>query len=190
MRILAIVGLVLLLMLAGWLYFFTNLLPLGAADPGAWQHDAGFNTLGDARYRWTIIYESASESQFRGTVRHVTPDRMPILPLLSHDVLVTSGDFADPAKVDGSVNILLHRFSWHALGAAAPQGSINLLHTVPASRAILAQLYQLRYGDVVLVSGREILRIEIYDLQAGQSLGYWQDDGCNTLLVTGVQVLR
>jgi hypothetical protein len=181
-----LVLLAVLLVLGGFFYFFTNLVPLSSASPERWSIDPAFQQVSDGRYRWTISYEKAGNSQFSGMIRHVTPDRMPVYPLLSHDVLVTSGDFADSARVEAGVDVLRHHFFWKVRSGGAPAGAINLLHTVPANRQILEQLQKLRYGDQVLITGREIDRIENFDLQSGKNLGYWKDDGCNTLVVTSV----
>jgi hypothetical protein len=170
-----------------YLFFFTNLVPLGGPAMDKWQVSPDFTTISDGQYRWTISYEASADSQYRGRVRHATPDRMGLYPLISHDVLVTSGDYADPALVQTSVDILLHRFTWRFPAGQTPNGRINLLHTVPYSPEIYRLLLKIRNGDQVVITGREVARIQTYDLQANHDLGYWQDDGCNTLVVTGVE---
>ena len=52
---------------------------------------------------WTIHYEKKSSSQFKGIVRHTSTIRLSEIPLLTHDILVTSGDFADSDLVTTSV---------------------------------------------------------------------------------------
>ena len=78
---------------------------------------------------WKITYESQSTSEFSGIVRHVSHIRMDRIRILTHDILVTSGDFADPDVV--STSVLGHHFTWRCSSTAHPCGSINLLHTVP-----------------------------------------------------------
>lgn len=182
-------GVFLLLGMAAFVYlfFFTNLLPIGGPAMSQWRVSGDFQTITDGHYNWSISYESAGETQYRGTVRHATPDRMGLYPLISHDVLVTSGDYADPSLVRTSVDILLHRFTWWQLGAQPPAGKINLLHTVPYNAEIYRQLLAIRGGDQVLISGREVDKITSYDLQDKRDMGYWKDDGCNTLVVTRVE---
>ncbi len=107
--------------------------------------------------------------------------------ILTHDILVTSGEYADPAVVKTSV--ANHRFRWHSTGTTRPKGAINLLHTVPANEEIYRQLLQIHAQDEVIITGREILTIEAYD-QDGNYLGEWHDTGCNTLLVNSVTVLQ
>jgi hypothetical protein len=170
-----------------YLFFFTNLVPLGGPSMDKWQVSPDFTTISDGQYRWTISYEASADSQYRGLVRHATPDRMGLYPLISHDVLVTSGDYADTALVRTSVDVLLHRFTWWPPDGRALSGRINLLHTVPYSPEIYHLLLKIRNGDQVVITGHEVARIQAFDLQANRDLGYWQDDGCNTLVVTGVQ---
>lgn len=107
--------------------------------------------------------------------------------MLSHDILVTSGDFADSSIVRTSVSN--HRFSsWYLDQQNRPQGTINLLHTVPSTEEIYQQLTEVRKGDRVRIKGIEILDINRYD-QQGEFWGSWADAGCNTLLVTSVEIL-
>lgn len=106
--------------------------------------------------------------------------------MLSHDILVTSGDFDDSSIVRTSVSN--HRFYWYSDQQNRPQGSINLLHTVPSTEELYHQLAQIRKGDRVRIKGIEILDINRYD-QQGDFRGSWADAGCNTLLVTSVEIL-
>ena len=39
-------------------------------------------------------------------------------------------------------------------------------------------------------SGREIDRIVAYDLHAKRDLGFWLDDGCDSMLVTGITWIK
>ena len=136
---------------------------------------------------WTIQYEKKTSSQFRGTVRHTSPIRLNEIPLLTHDILVTSGDYANPELV--ITNVANHRFRWQALTDERPTGKINLLHTVPKDESIYQQLLSIKSNDTVIITGWEILRIDALDSTEKPVL-WWQDDGCNTLLVDGVEVIK
>jgi hypothetical protein len=173
-----------------YMFFFTNLVPLGGPAMAQWQVSPDFATISDGSYRWAISYESAGDSQYRGLVRHATPDRMGLYPLISHDILVTSGDYADYQRVSTSVDILLHRFTWRTANSQTLNGRINLLHTVPYSPQVYQLLLKVRPGDQVVITGREVARINAFDLKANRDIGYWQDDGCNTLVVTDVQWVK
>ena len=132
---------------------------------------------------WEVTYEKSRDTEFQGYVRHVSINRINKFPFLTHDILVTTGDYADPDLV--YTNVTNHHFYWQSLNENYPQGTINLLHVVPENEDIYQQLLKIRNGDTVAISGREILRIDAYDSQ-NTNLGWWQDDGCNTTLVKEV----
>ncbi len=134
---------------------------------------------------WKISYEGNPESTFTGIVRHISPDEEPLVPMLTYDILVTTGDFADPARV--RTTTVNHMFTWQGLGAFEPQGKINLLHTVASDKKVFNRLRDIQNGDTVQISGIEIYKIDAFDPK-GTSLGYWMDQGCNTILVTEVEI--
>ena len=136
--------------------------------------------------RWAIEYEFKRASVFRGVVRHVSHWREADIPFATHDVLVTSGEFSSQARVHTSV--MMHTFSFRYAEAPYPAGSINLLHIVPATPETYRQLLELREWNAVEIRGREILRIERFGPD-GKFLSYWQDAGCNSILVTSVAIL-
>ncbi|GAP10655.1 hypothetical protein BECAL_01830 [Bellilinea caldifistulae] len=152
-----------------------------------WKIDSAFTSVEDSNGEtWKIRYESKNTAVFEGLVRHASPINERAFPLLSHDILVTSGEFADPSLVRTSVSN--HRFFWYTDQSNRPAGTINLLHTVPSTEEIYHQLSVIRKGDTVRVKGIEILDIARYD-QQGDFRGSWADAGCNTLLVTSVEIL-
>lgn len=136
---------------------------------------------------WNLVYETNHDRYFSGLVRHTSSIQESAFALLTFDILVTSGDFANPDLVETSVSN--HRFTWRAPTLAQADGSINLLHTVPMDEEINQQMADIQVGDTVIIKGWEVLRIEGYDDQ-GNYIGYWQDSGCNTTLVTEVIILQ
>ena len=134
---------------------------------------------------WKITYEYFGDSTFAGVVRFVYHWREDAIPFATHDVLVTTQDFADPKKVDTSV--FNHRFHYSYPPNFSPQGNINLLHIVPLNEEIYKQLLDVREWSIVTIKGREILKIDMFD-PAGAFIGYWQDEGCNTILVKSVEI--
>ncbi|PIU61201.1 MAG: hypothetical protein COS85_21640 [Armatimonadetes bacterium CG07_land_8_20_14_0_80_59_28] len=133
---------------------------------------------------WKIYYESNSLSRFRGKVRFAAPIRERNLDIVTHDILVTSGQYADPEMVSTSVSG--HIYTWRSGKTSEPSGAINLLHTVPASKGVYESLCKIRDGDKVTISGWEIDKVEAFDKSAN-AMGTWQDMGCNSLLVNKVQ---
>lgn len=143
-----------------------------------------YNTIQDDQgASWEVTYEKSRDTEFQGIVRHVSINRMSKFPFLTHDILITTGDYANSDLV--YTNVTNHHFYWQSLTENYPKGTINLLHVVPENEDIYQQLLKIRNGDTVTISGREILRIDAFDSQ-GKKLGWWKDDGCNTTLVKEV----
>ena len=134
---------------------------------------------------WTISYEKPDYSVFSGLVRYFAEDHEGNFPLLTHDILVTSGDFSNPAIV--RTDVYEHHFTWSSPNNGHPQGTINLLHTVPLNEDIYQQLLLVKDGEQVTISGPEILRIDAYQPD-GKLIAWWQDSGCNSMVVTAVQI--
>jgi hypothetical protein len=132
-----------------------------------------------------ISYEKERDSVFDGKVSHTSMDHEEKFPIISFDILVTTGEYSDPTKVKTRVED--HHFMWKFLDGTEATGSINLLHTVPMNQSIEEKLMQIKEGDHVIIIGREILKIEAYS-KNGNYLGYWQDSGCNTTLITEVYI--
>ncbi len=180
-------GLLVVALVGGAVYYTANTDFFGLAGPdfSGLTISNSYQQIEAADMTWKVTYEKPGDSQFSGLVRHVSPIREGTFRILTHDILVTSGQYADPAIV--STSVLNHHFTWHSSGTAHPTGTINLLHTVPASQDIYRQLLEIRPDDTVTIAGREILIIQTYD-RAGAYLGEWHDTGCNTLLVKSVNI--
>lgn len=172
------------------IYYNLNIDLPGFQAPAmdTWSISKGFDEFEDQKgYQWSISYENITNSTFEGLVRHVSPIRENKFPMLSHDILVTSGDFTDPAKVKTSVSN--HHFVYSYEINDPPKGTINLLHTVPKSDEIRDQMLRIRNGDHVKITGREIYEIIFTDKNKNQVNYNWKDAGCNTLLVTNVEII-
>jgi hypothetical protein len=185
----ALLGLLAAVVLGGvYVYYFVNVDFFGVGTPAFNDYtispDFRRVDLPDGA-ALTITYEKSFDSNFTGLVRHASPIRLGDFPILTHDILVTTGDFANPDQVNTSV--FDHHFSWNS-PQRSPQGTINLLHTVPFNETVYRQLLDLRSGQSVRIIGREILKIDAYTPD-GKSKGWWEDSGCNTLVVTSVEVL-
>ncbi len=133
---------------------------------------------------WGLSYEPRSITTFVGTVRHVEHWHDAGLPFMTHDVLVTTRDYADSRLV--TTNVFDHHFSWWA--DETPTGTINLLHIAPLSEAIYDELLLLKNWQTARLTGPEILRIDFLDDQGHPTGAYWQDAGCNSILITGVEI--
>lgn len=135
---------------------------------------------------WKVTFEFPKDSKFTGIVRHTSRWYDSSVPFMSHDILVTTGDFASQDFVD--VSVFGHKFVYHYEDRDnPPQGNINLLHIFPASKEVFEQLKQIQNWNNVSIRGREILKIDVFDAE-GKSKGFYMDMGCNTILVTSVTV--
>jgi hypothetical protein len=143
-------------------------------------------TLDNGR-AFDISYEASFKRDFSGLVRHASPIQESAFGILTYDILITSRDFANSDLVDTSVSN--HHFTWISRTDSQPQGTINLLHTVPLNNEVNQELSKIQSGDTVIVTGYDVYRIEGYDPQ-GKYIGFWQDSGCNTTLVTKVQIIK
>lgn len=170
-----------------WAFGNTNFAGLAAPHFESWIVNTDYSrlTATDGR-QWHITYEGggARQTTFTGLVRHVSHWREANLPMLTHDILITTEEFAQPNRVQTWV--FNHRF-YYRFQYPTPQGRINLIHALPHNPDMYAQLLAVREGQQVTLRGYEILRITRYDAQ-GNRLGYWQDDGCNTTLVMQVSL--
>ena len=136
---------------------------------------------------WEVQFEGIGESKFIGTVRHAAPIRINEFRILTHNILVTTADFANPDIVDTSV--IDNKFFWKSPGTDSPTGSINLIHAIPSTKAIYQELLKIQPWDIVKITGREIYTVKAYQSD-DNFLGTWIDTGCNTLLVDSVSILR
>ncbi len=135
---------------------------------------------------WKIQFEGQGKSKYIGTVRHVSPIRIKEFKILTHDILVTTADYSNPDIIE--TNVVNHKFIWKSTNTEPLIGSINLIHAIPANKAIYQQLLTINDWDTVNIVGREIYSVKSYDMD-GTFLGTWIDTGCNTLLVDSVTVL-
>ena len=172
------------------IYYNLNIDLPGFQAPAmdTWSISKGFDQFKDQKgYQWSISYENITNSTFEGLVRHISPIRENKFPMLSHDILVTSGEYSDSAKVKASV--ANHHFSYNYEINDPPKGTINLLHAVPKTDEIRDQMLRIRKGDQVKIIGREIYEIVFTDKNKNQLNYNWKDAGCNTLLVTSVEII-
>jgi hypothetical protein len=183
-----ITGALLILLVSGVYYSFnSDFWGLASAPLQDLSFSQGNQTVYDRQDRkWTIQYEYNQETTFNGVVRHVSHWREEDIPFATHDVLVTTGEFASQERVH--VSVMMHTFTYRYSGDPRPEGKINLLHIVPASEEVYRKLLDVREWNQVSIRGREILRIERFDPQ-GNYLGAWQDAGCNSILVSSVEIM-
>ena len=185
-------GLILLIIVVvtgGFFYFRANTSFFGlvGTDFDSLVISNSYQKIASDDFYWEVQFEDQVHTKYIGTVRHVSPIRINEFKILTHDILVTTADFSNPELVDTSV--ANHKFIWKSINPDQPAGSINLIHAVPANKAIYQQLLSINNWDIVNISGREILTIKSFQIDE-TFLGTWMDTGCNTLLIDSVTVLN
>jgi hypothetical protein len=161
----------------------TSLFGLAGTDFDDLNISNSYQQISSEDYSWDIQFEGIGSSKFKGTVRHIAPIRIQEYSILTHDILVTSGDYADPDIV--TTNVIDHKFFWRSPNTSSPSGSINLIHALPANKSIYQELLEIQKWETVIITGREIFTVKAYQPD-GTFIGTWQDAGCNTLLVESV----
>ncbi len=175
------------LMVYGYLYFETNYVAISGPDFDHLTISSSFQDISSPDGVWKMTYEKPVDSHFAGLVRYISVDRVDMFSILSHDVLLTTGDYANSSLVSTFVDN--HHFSWRSTSTVSPNGTINLLHIVPVSKDIYQKLIKIKNGDRVAMGGHEIFKIDYYD-KSGAFKGYWSDTGCNSIVVSSVDFLN
>jgi hypothetical protein len=165
----------------------TSLFGLAGAEFDNLVISNSYELISSDELYWEVQFEGIGETKFIGTVRYAAPIRIQEFAILTHDILVTTGDFANPDIVN--TNVIDHKFFWKAPNHTAPSGAINLIHALPANKTIYQQMLDIDKWDTVKITGREILNIKAF--QSDETfLGTWMDTGCNTLLVESVTIIK
>lgn len=165
----------------------TSFFGLAGADFDNLVISNSYEKISSDETYWEVQFEGTGESKYIGTVRYAAPIRIKEFSILTHDILVTTADFANPDIVD--TNVIDHKFFWKSTTVSAPNGSINLIHAVPANKEVYQVMLEIQKWDTVKITGREIYSVKAYQTD-GTFLGTWQDMGCNTLLVESVSLLK
>jgi hypothetical protein len=174
---------------AAFIYFRVNTSFFGLAgtDFDELVISNSYETISAEDMYWEVQFEGIGESKYIGTVRYAAPIRIDEFRILTHDILVTTADFSNPDLVD--TNVIDHKFFWKSSGTDTPTGSINLIHAIPANKALYQEMLKIQSWDIVKITGREIYTVKSYTSD-GTFLGTWLDNGCNTLLVESVTILK
>lgn len=165
----------------------TSLFGLTGADLDSLVISNSYEKITSEEFYWNLQFEGIGKTRYLGAVRHVAPIRIKEFSILTHDILVTSGDFSDPAVV--RTNVIDHKFFWKSPNDSTPEGTINLIHAIPATKEIYQLMLDIHKWDTVLITGREIYKVKAFQTN-DDFIGSWMDTGCNTLLVESVTILR
>ncbi len=173
----------------GYLYFRANTSFFGlvGTDFDKLVISNAYEKIASDELYWEVQFEGQGQSKYIGTVRHVSPIRINEFKILTHDILVTTGDFSNPDVVE--TGVIDHKFFYKPTDTPSLTGTIHLIHAIPANKGIYQQLLSITNWDIVKLTGREIYTVKAYEMDE-TFLGTWMDTGFNTLLVETVSVLK
>ncbi|MFH1836910.1 MAG: hypothetical protein ABH862_02175 [Candidatus Omnitrophota bacterium] len=101
-------------------------------------------TVYDAGWAYAKVY--------KGDIRYVGRAYHKDAPYITYDAIVTTGDFSDPSLVRVTP-IRNGNMSWSA--SKKPDGTLIVLHFIPANKTVNDDLKRLKTGDKVELAGRE-----------------------------------
>jgi hypothetical protein len=176
--------------ISAYIYHKINFDLLGTWGPNynsltVWRGFEGAS--GRRNQSWVISYENDYEITYTGVVRHISPIRVWDMPILTHNILITSGDYANKDIV-GTV-VTDSRVMYYYPITIEPNGHINLIHAIPLLPGLYQNLLEIKLGDTIIVTGKEVEDLIAYDAN-GRKLSNWKDNGCNTLLITSIKIMR
>ena len=97
----AFILVIIAVVIAGFVYFRVNTSFFGIA--GSDFDDLiitnAYEIIESDEFYWEVQFEGIGESKYIGTVRHIAPFRMKIFKIISHDILVTTADFATRSPI-------------------------------------------------------------------------------------------
>ena len=124
-----------------------------------------------AREAGALVYEGLRyEAEWgepvvhQGNLRRLGRARYEYAPFFTHDAVVTTGEFSDPKLVSVSK---LRQGSMYWSAPREPQGSLIVLHFIPADATVLKALQSLDVGDCARFTGREETDSEIRGSDGG-----------------------
>lgn len=114
------------------------------------------------------------ETSYSGDVRHIGKAFYNRMPIFTHDVILTTGEFSDPERVKIDP-VKKGQTRWRA--RKKPQGTLTMLHIIPENVEVLAQLEDITLWDKVELIGREeedhfIQRSDGRQLKVNQAHGH------------------
>ncbi len=116
--------------------------------------DGGTIRSGDITYQ----AEWGETIEYEGDLRYVGRAYDPLIPIVTTDAILTTGEYSDPSKVRVTP---IRNGNMMYFKQGNPQGSLVVLHFVPIDKQTLLQLEELREGESVRLSGREEIDSEI-----------------------------
>lgn len=102
----------------------------------------------------TYFADWDATTAYTGKLRYFDRGSLKDARFVTHEAILTTGEFSDPEKVFVS-EINQGNMFWRSEGTKKPDGNLIVLHLVPASLAIFRALDTLAHGQSVTLTGRE-----------------------------------
>ena len=108
---------------------------------------------GDIRYK-DVNYKAGwgKEKTYEGQVRVIVNAHHKYAPYITHEAVVTTGEFSDPSIVTVST-IKDGNMYWRS--RKRPTGTLVVLHFVPLNYSIYEKLKSVREGQTIKLGGRD-----------------------------------
>jgi len=121
-----------------------------------------------------LVDWQAETVEHSGDVHELKAEYNKYAPINTHHVVLTSGDYSDPEKVDIAPLCKGHT-SWRA--KAQPTGSMKVLHLIPANEKVFKQLKKVKSGQSLTFMGQEEQDNQIPSSKGGGFSGGSKDYG-------------
>lgn len=100
----------------------------------------------------TYVTEWLPSNTHSGEVQQIGQYHNKYLPMNTHHIVLTTGDYSDPSKVTISK---LRKGRIVARYTTQPKGSIEVLHLIPSSVQMLKKISRIKTGQKVELTGQE-----------------------------------
>lgn len=119
-----------------------------------------------------------------GDIRELKAEYNKFAPINTHHVVLTTGDFSDPEKVD-IAHLRKGHTSWRA--KAQPKGSMKVLHLIPANDEVFKKLKTVKPGQSLTFIGQEEEDNKIPTSKGGGFSGGSKDYGHYILFLSDIK---
>ena len=126
--------------------------------------DRGILEYDNKQYRATW----SEEKIYSGYVRYAGRAKNKYVPFMTNEVILTTGDFADPSLVTIG-RVRNHSTFWGA--KKQPKGTLYFVHCIPLNVSLLSELEKIEEGQWIKLIGKQAVDNTIY---GPQDKVYWK----------------
>jgi hypothetical protein len=148
-----------------WLYAGHKTISRGDIARLSFGSTIGEMNLDGKRYTGTWSDDART---FAGTIQWTGQAAQSAVPLITHEVVVTTGEYSDP-KVVQIQPLEDHHTTWKYVANRMAVGTIHIVHCIPSTPEIYDALGALKVGQAVAIEG-ELLQGPL----KGTDGSFWQ----------------